>query len=258
MTLLGLCVLFVMAAGITIAAYLSFIIPEYRGESFYAAMVSSCIAEMVFFGYLGYTIGARSSPNQPDSAVRMRLMMLITLWTLAILITSGISVDFDYADTFFSDHIVLLQLIFTFLAFAAVFFQHRQATAVQMRDAAPQRERRQLESYAGGLDALLDEVRALAGRKPDHTVALDTLVRRIDTLKTQLLSVSAAMSRETGRPAEPADRALIEQRLNQLHDEAARLASAGDDDFVEQMQKTRSAADRALTALRQREDTLTF
>ena len=257
-TLMALGVMFVIAAGLTCAAYFSFIIPDYRGGAFYAGVFGSCIAEMVFFGYLGYAVGAVSSPDQPDSAVRMRLMTPIGVWMLAILVTGGIAAAPGNADTFFSDKIILIQLIVTFLVFGAVFFQHRQTTAVQTRDAAPQQDRRQLESYAGGLNALLDNVRALGSSHPDHAVALDALAKRIDTIKTQLRSASASTTREASRPANPADIALIEQRLVELHDAAENLAAAGEDGLGEQIPKTRSAADRALATLRQREDAMTF
>lgn len=256
--LLGLGVLFVIAAGLTVAAYFSFIIPEYRGEAFYAAIVASCIAELVFLGYIGYTVAARAAPDQPDPAVRLRLMMLIGLWTLLILVTGGIAAAPGNADTFFSDHIILLQLITSFFGFAAVFFQHWQATVVQQREASPQQERRQLESYTGGLAGLLDNLRTLVDRKPEEAVALDALIKRVSTLKTQLGSVSAMKPRAAGRPVEPTDIVLIQEQLRLLHSEVADLTSTDDAHFAQQLQKTQLAVERALTMLRQREDALTF
>jgi len=257
-TFAGLIVLFLMAAGITVVAYLSFIIPEYRNKTFYAALMASCIAELVFFGYLAYTLAVKDSVSEPDPATRIRLMTLIAGWTVAILVTSGFAVHPRYADTFFSDKLTVIQLVITFLLFASIFFQHRQSVGVQTSNAAPQQERRMLESYTGGLDALLADLRSLAASQPNHVVALDGLSKRIDTLRTQVASASANRSSERNRPVSPADIALIEEKLHDLHDEAGRLLSATGETLAEQLQKTRSAADRALSALRQREDAITF
>jgi hypothetical protein len=256
--LLGLLVLYLFAAGITVAAYYSFIIPEFRGEEFYAGVIASCIAELVFFGYLAYTIGGRTTADQPASPVRLRLMVLVTIWVLAIIVMSAIAAEPNNTDTLFADKIILFQLIVTFFFAAAVFFQHRQAVAVQVRDAAPQQERCRIESYAGGLDVLLGGVKEVALQHPDHAVGLDALAKRIDTLRTQLRSVSPAMDRGTDRPVSPADTALIEEQLGVLHDEVTSLTSAGAEAIEEKIRKTRAAADRALATLRQREDALTF
>ena len=257
MTVLGLIALFLMAAGLTVSAFYSFIIPDDRGHAFYAGMVACCIAEFIFFGYLAYALGARTSPDQPDAAVRIRLTALITCWTLVIIVTSGIAAAPGNADTFFSDKIVLIQLIITFFAFFAVFFQHRQAVEVQGSNAAPQRERQRLESYAGGMDSLIADVQALANREPAHLVAIEGLAKRLDTVKTQLQSVSPGTN-DRDRPVAPADAARIGQRLTELHDEVGKLLSSQGEHLAMPLQKARSAADRVLADLRQREDAMTF
>ena len=257
-SVLGLIALFLMAAGLTISAFYSFIIPDYRGQAFYASMAACCIAEFVFFGYLGCTRGgARTSPKHGDDAVRVRVAVLITCWTVIIIVTSGIAAAPGNADTFFSDKILFIQLFITFIAFLVVFFQHRQAVGVQESNALPQQERRRLESYAGGIDSLMTDVQALANREPDHLVAIEGLTRRLDTVKTQLQAVSAGTN-DRDRPVAPADAALIGQRLAELHDEIGRLLSSQGEHLATQVQKARSAADRVLADLRQREDAMTF
>lgn len=254
----GLTVLLLIAVGLTIATFYSFIIPEDRGEAFYSGIFACCIAEVVLFYWLRYTLAARSVPDHPDLAVRMRLMLLVVGWTLVILVTSSVAADPDNADTFFTDKIIIFQLIITFLAFGAFFFQYRQAVALQIRDDVPQHERRRLESCAGGLDPSLADLRALASREPDHAVALEGLAKRIDTLKTQLQSASANTSGDRYRPVNPADAGLIEERLNELHDELAQLLSASGEQLADKLEKVRSTADRVLATLRQREDAVTF
>ncbi len=257
-TQLGLGVLFVIAAGLTVAAFFSFIIPEYRNQTFYSCVVACCIAELVLFGYVGYTMGTRGRPDQPDLAIRMRLSVLVVLWTLCILVTSGIAVSAKYTDTFFSDKIILIQLILTFFLVGAVFFQHRQGVAVQSMNAGPQRERRKMESYGGGIDVLVAGIRAVAGREPEHAVEIDALLTRMATLKTQLQSVSALMAREEGRPVEPADAELVEECLGRVHDEVDALVAAEGDGVAGQLRKTREKVDRTLAVLRQREDAISF
>ena len=257
-TVLGVIALCLMAIGLTMAAYYNFIIPDYRNGTFYTAMITAFFAELIFFGTLAFLLIARRSPDQPDVAVRGRMTLLVGIWAIAMLIIGGIAVEPSKTGTFISDKLLLIQLSMTILVLGAVFFQYRQAVEVRARDMAPQQERRRIEAYAGGLEPLLAEVRALASRLPDQAIPLDGLAKRLDTLKTQLASASAAMPREEGRPANPADNELIEQRLTELHDQVGRLLSAQGEQLSEQLQQTRSAADRALAALRQREDALTF
>jgi hypothetical protein len=256
-TLIGMLLLFLLAAAITVAAYFTLVVPEDRNQAFHAGLIASCLAELVFFGYLLYAIGARSSPDQPDVANRLRLTVVTTFWTLTIIVTSGIAAAPSNADTFFSDAIVVIQLIFTFLVFIAVFFQHRQAVVVQIRDAVPQAQRRRLESYAGGMDDLLANLRSLAARAPDWVVEIEALSRRVDTVRTQLRGAGAVMPRDS-RPVTPADDALIEQRLAAVHDAIATLTAADPQRTADSLARARDAVDQVLAALRQRENALTF
>lgn len=215
------------------------------------------MAELVFFGYLLYVIGARSAPDQPDVANRLRLMMIVTVWMLVILVSSAIAAAPSSSDSFFSNGMLVLQLIFTFLVLVAVFFQHRQALVVQMRDAVPQVQRRRLDSYAGGMDNLLADLRALAARAPERIVEIEALSRRVDTVRTQLRSATTVMPRNN-RPAAPADDELIEQRLTAVHDAMAALSASDPQQMAESLARARAAVDQALAALRQRENALTF
>ncbi len=256
-TLIGLLILFLFAAGITVAAYFSLIVPEDRNQAFHAGLIASCTAELVFFGYLLYVIGGGWSPSQPDAANRLRLMAMIAFWTLTIIISGGIAAAPDNADTFFSQKIVVMQLIFTFLVFLAMFFQHRQAVVVQMRDAVPQAQRRRLESYAGGMDNLLADLRSLAARNPDRLVEIEALSRRVDTVRTQLLGTGAIIPRD-GRPVAPAGDELIEQRLGAVHDAIAALAVADPQQMADSFARARDTVDQVLSSLRQRDNALTF
>jgi hypothetical protein len=256
-TLIGLLVLFLLAACITIAAYFSLVVPEDRNAAFHSGLIASCLSELVFFGYLIYLFGAASSPAQPDAANRLRLMALVSVWTLAVIISSGIAAMPGNADTFFGRNILVVQLIFTFLFFFVMFFQHRQAVVVQMREAVPQAQRRRLESYAGGMDNLLADLRLLAARYPNRLVEIEALSRRVDTVRTQLLAAGTVMPRE-GRPVAPAEDELIEQRLGAVHDAIAALATADQQQMADFIARSRDAVEQALSALRRRDNASTF
>jgi hypothetical protein len=256
-TLIGLLLLFLLAVGITAAAYFTLVGPEDRHPAFHSGLIASCLSELVFFVYLLYVIGAGPSPRQPDAANRLRLMAIIAFWMLVIIISGGIAAAPGNVETFFSQKILAFQLILTFLVFLAVFFQHRQAVVVQVRDAVPQAQRRRLESYAGGLVNLLADLRALAARHPDQLVEIEALSRRVDTVRTQLLSTGAVIPRH-GRPVAPAGEELIAQRLGAVHDAIAALTAADPQQMAGAFAHARDAVEHVLSALRQRENTLTF
>ena len=254
---LGIGVIFVLMCGITVFAYLSLVIPEDRNNAFYISLVSSCIAEFVLFGYLAYTILARDD-EEPDFATRMRLSSLVFLWFLVILITSGVAAAPSLSDNFFSDQVLVIQLVITILFVAAVFFQHNQSVAVQRRNEAPQQERKQLEAYSTGITPLLKDLRDLARERPDDAVALEGVIRRVDMVRTELASSSAVRPRDGGRAVETGTPEQIEERLAALHEAVKSLIQSGDENFSAMVKNVRQAADQAHSIVSQREDTLSF
>lgn len=255
---LGLGVLLLAMMGVTAAAFFNLIIPEYRGDAFHTAVIACLVAEFVFTVYLGYAWSAEESPDRPDPAVLMRLTPFIGIWALIIIVISAIAAAPGNADTFLSDKLLIIQLFITILVFAGVFFQHRQAVGHQMQTAAAQVDRRRLAADAGGLSVLLDGVRTLASRHPEHAVALEPLTKRLDALRTGLQAASPTTTRTEGRPVEPASVERIVDSLHKLHDAAEQLLAADTDQIVAQIDDVQTATDRALTAVRQRENAMTF
>lgn len=260
MPLLGLC-----AIGLTIAGMLTFVTPEppddqhlteWRPPAFWAEMVAMCLAEVVFFTYLGYVLGARRTAGGPSAAARNRILALILVWLVLVLLSGSVAVNFPR--TFFGDKIVFLQLIVTFVFFLMAFLFHRQSVAVEAAQAAPQPERVALQSYAGGVDVLRNTVLGLAGRRDAFAAELDGLAKRLDTLKTQLLAASPMAEREEGRAFNPVSVAEVENRLRALRDQVRRLEQAEDDMFPAAIASVRQTVDATLAAIRQREDVLTF
>ena len=99
---------------------------------------------------------------------------------------------------------------------------------------------------------------ALADRREGAAADLDRLAKRMDTLKTQLLSSSPTAEREAGRAFSPVSTAEIENRLRALRDQVRRMEQAEDDAFPDALASVRQTVDGLVAALRQREDVLTF
>ena len=251
-------VLFLLAMGLTVAVYLSMIVPQYRNQAFWVAVVGSCVAEFVFFGYLLYAMLVPASPGTPDTATRGRTTSIAGVWIIVILVTGAIAVAPKYADSFYSDKLLGIQLAVSFLLFLVAFFQHRQSVAVQIRDEPVQQERVRLEAYAGGVDVLLAEMRQAAERFPDQAVEFDQLQRRIDTLKTQLSASTGTTERDAGRPAAVIPIEQIEQALRDLKQAVERLGEASGETVAAVLTDARKTADRASALLKRRADVLTF
>ena len=234
-TFAWIAVLFLAAAGITLTAFYSLITPEYRGQTFYQAAAGCCVAELVFSAFLAFTLSAGTQRGAPGHAVRLRIMTLVTVWAVVMIIGSAVAVAPARVDSFYSDKILIWQLIFTFFMVAGAFFL-------------------QLQSYAGGMDRLLAKIQGLSSRQPAKAVAVDRLYKRVDTLRTQLLSSLPIGERAAGRMVEPPPPEQLEDRLRELHDQVDQLCDADTAAFDAELEKTRQAVEAAVAVLRQRRD----
>ncbi|MCX7429278.1 MAG: hypothetical protein NTW96_27090 [Planctomycetia bacterium] len=257
-TLIWLALLWLCAIGLTIASFYAFVLPENRGLTFGSVIVSSCLAEFALFGYLAYFLTVPHTVARPSPAARMRILFLLVVYTLLVLISGSFAVHSSLRDTFFSDKIILFQSILTFFLLLGAYLLHRQDVVLQIRDDAPQKERVRLQSYSVGLDALVDSLRSLSDRHESQAGELDRLVKRLSTLKSQLLAVSPVAQREPARMVEPLSTADIEQGLLDLHADVGRLTEIDEAQFGGQVVKARGKADELIGLLRRREDVTSF
>jgi hypothetical protein len=258
LTLAWLIVLWLLAAALTTAGFFSFIIPDYRSLTFFSVLSYVCFSELILFGYVAYLLTVPHTVKRPSQAVRLRIMVLIVIWFFIILITGCIAVRPSLADTFFSDKIILFHLLFTFLLLLSAYFFHRSDVTIQMQQEVPQRQRVQFQSYSGEVQASIDCVHAVSASNPDRALELDNLAKRLDTLKTQLLSFSSAAEREQARVVQPQPLKDVEDRLHSLHDSVKKLESTTAENLAEQIKKIRSITDSLISNLRNREDVLSF
>jgi hypothetical protein len=247
-----------VAIGLTVASFFALVVPDDRGQTFYSVMVSLCVAELVLFGYSAYMLTVPQTVTRPSPAVRMRIMVLVVIWFLIILISGAVAVHPDRADTFYGDKIILFQCILTFLFLMGAFFFHWQDVSLQVRDAAPQRERVHIQSYTTGMDDLLTIVRRLEDQYPESAVDVDRLAKKLDSLKTQLLTVSPVAQRPTERLVQPVDTEQIEQQLREIHETVKALADAAEGEVAEKIRAAGGSVDDLAGLLRRREDVISF
>lgn len=257
-TAVGMALLAILAAVITVVTFYTLITPEFRNRTFHQVVASCCLAELVFFGYLAFLFWAGSHGSDPAHAVRLRTMTLITLWALAVIVSGAFAVVPAYADTFYSDKILIWQLIGTFPALAAAFLLHRQQAGIEAGSAGPQQGRAQVQSYALGLDPLLNLVSGLSVKRPQQAVSLDHLRKRLETLRHQLAASFPRTDRLAGRMVEPVNLPALEQELRALHDRIGGLAAVPEEQLEQEMEKAREAIDQAIVAVQHRQKALSF
>lgn len=257
-TVAWLGLLLLAAIGLTVGTFYAFLLPEDRGTTFYLVVTSTCLAEVVLFGYTAYFLTVPHTVTRPSPAVRMRILTLVVIWFFIMLVSGSVAVNPAMADTFYGDKIIVLQAILTFLLLLGAFFFHRQDVVLQMRDEAPQRQRVRVQSFAGGVDAMLVSLRGLAGEHPNCATEVERLAKRVDTLKSQLLSVSPLAQREMGRQVEPVSDEDIVAGLRRLHGAVETLAGAGAEQLDEPLAAVRREVDGLSALLRRREDVITF
>ena len=257
-TITWLGILWLLAAALTAAGFFSFIIPEYRGLTFYSALVFICFSEFILFGYTAYLFTVPHTVTRPSQAVRLRIMVVVVIWFLAVLITGCIAAHPSRSETFFSDKILLFHLLFTFVLLLIAYFMHRSDVTIQIQQYAPQRQRVHFQSYSGAIQASIECVRTVGASNPECALDLDNLAKRLDTLKTQLLSISPAAEREQTRSVRPPSLEGVEDRLRALQDSVKQLENTTTEMLDEQIGKIRSATDSLISNLRDREDMLSF
>ncbi len=255
-TVVWMVVLWLFAVGLTVAGFLSFILPEYRGLTFYSVLVFSCFAEAVMFGYLAYLLTVPHTVKRPSHATRNRIMVAVVIWFLLVMTCSSIAVIPSVSDTFFSDKVVLFLMILTFFLLLSAYFMTRQDVVIQERTDAPERERVQIQSYAGGVETWMASLREVVRRVPQRAMELDGVLKRMDTLKSQLDSVPPHAERDRCSWVEPATAVDLAAKLRILSDAVRELADGEDSQIEEAALQVRQATDDAIAALRHREDTL--
>ncbi len=257
-TVAWLGLLWLLAAALTAAGFFSFIMPDYRGLTFYSVLSYVCFSELVLFGYMAYLLTVPHTVRRPSQAVRLRIMVLVVIWFFVVLITGCVAVRPSLADTFFSDKIILFHLLFTFLLLLSAYFMHRSDVGIQIQQDFPQRQRVQFQAYSGAVQASVECVRAVGASNPECALDLDNLAKRLDILKTQLLSISPAAEREQARTVRPPSLEGVEDRLRALQDSVKQLERTTAEKLGEQIGKIRTATDSLISNLRDREDMLSL
>ncbi|MFO7976704.1 MAG: hypothetical protein R6V12_18980 [Candidatus Hydrogenedentota bacterium] len=253
--LAGLCLI---AIELTVVLFYISISPANRGTPFFAALIACCVAEAVFFLYLGFSMNLLSAPDASDAPIRMQVSTVVILWMLVIIVTSIIGVVPGISDSFYARNLTLIQFIITFFFGGAALFFHRQGLVLADMDRAPQTERQYLASFTQDMDQLDNELRQLAGKCPEHAVQIESLQKRIDIISTQLSSASPDRPHGTWRATDPANSTLIQTRLHELSTVLAGLGpDTDDDDLNAAIERAGNAAENVLSALRQRESAIT-
>jgi len=257
-TVAWLGLLWLLAAALTVAGFYSFIIGEDRGATFYWVLSYICFAELILFGYTAYLWTVPHTVQRPSRAVRLRVMVLVVIWFLAILVTGILAVRPSAADTWYSDKILLFHLLLTFLLLLGAYVLHRADVTLQLERDAPERQRVSLNSLSSMVQTSIESVRSLSGRYTEHTEPLDHLAKRLDILKSQLLAASPAAHREQTRTIPVPALEGIEQRLQAIQGSVKALETAKDEALAERVGEIREAADSLIASLREREDKLSY
>lgn len=257
-TLIWIVLLLACAVGLTVAGFRAAILPEHRGTAFDAVVATTCAAEFIFTVGLYYLLAVPHTVRRPSPAVRIRVVALMVVWFFLILTAGAIAVAPANAGTRFTEHILLIQAIPTFLLLVAAYFLNRQDVLLQVRQEGPQQGRIGLQAHAGRLDAMIESIRAISQRRPRQAAELDRLQQRLDTIRTQLVSVSPVAQREPGRSMEPIPAEQIQEQLKQLAEKLNQLTAANDEQFEARLAASRQTVDAVVALLRRHEEVVSF
>ena len=258
-TIIGVIVLWALSVALTILSFYTLVAPENQDRTFHTVMGTICFAESVLFAYVGYMLAIPQAVTRASPAVRMRIFVLVVIWFVLILILGIVAVHPLMTDTFYSDNLFVFQAMLTLLLLIGCVAFHRQDVMIQMLREGPEDERVQLKSFVCGVEARIESVRSLLGRYERHDVDIDRLIKRLDTVKTQLLSVLPQAERAMGRGVQPIAMETIERPLTDLHDAVENLLVAdAEETFTKEFDKVCAIVEKLVEALGHRDDVLTF
>jgi hypothetical protein len=257
-TLVVTAVLWAVAVAVTTAGFFTFIVTPERGTTFYAVWLYTCFAELVLFGYAAYLMTVPHTVTRPSPAVRNRTMVMIVIWFIVILAMGCIAVHPNLRDTFYSDKVIFFQVVLTFLLLLGAYFMHRQDVGIQVAQEQPERERVRLQAYSGAVQAAVDVIKELGSHNPDRLVLLERAEKRLETLKSVLLSASPVAERDRERLVSPVSTEEVESGLRKLNEALEVLKTSSQEDFEGAVTRVRETADRIIAALRHREETIRF
>jgi len=220
---------------ITIISFISFFPPDLRGKTFFIVIGMICISEIVFFIYTAYSLIISGKEGGGDPAVRNLIHIFIGVWWLLLLLTGIIAILPSYADTFFSDKIILIQVIITFFLFACAYFLSSKSRQVESIKVEKQQESLEMEKYIKEFSLMISKFQTLGEKYPEHLIRLDRLTKKIESLQrgkvmtsnqTTLMDIYARKLANIMKSLEEAESSKIAETLNNFENILTEISDA--------------------------------
>lgn len=253
-TLGWLCVLFLMGAAVTVAAFAVFIPGPERGMTFYVALSIVVAAELVFFAHLAHSKLADAGGPTVSSATRIQVQVLIFIWFVLSVIGAVLAADPDHADTAYADRVLAIYLILTFVFFAVSYFVYAKDIEVERVDRQLIEERRAVQLAVPDIEQVMRAVGNLGDDHAEHAILADRVYKKLDSFRT---AVEGAFVSERALDREGEDwNAKLEQQVGELVALSGKAPDATAENASALLREISEKADAMLTTLRRREQAL--
>lgn len=213
---IGIAVAFLLAAMITIAAFLALgsPVPSERPSGFYIWMAVALAAEFVLFAWTANWYFSSRSEKKVTGAVVVVIHVMIVIWLAVTLYTAfsiagpkktidsiekkanelidryvmGETVDTasEQPANRFNDPISFIYMALTLVFFLGASSLYSLDAAYQERDLAINVERKQVRASAPDAEHACSVLKKLAGSNPDMSVRIDRLAKRLEGIGTDL------------------------------------------------------------------------
>lgn len=256
--LLGLILIFLLAAVVTYVVFAAFVAGPDRGTTFYVALSLVISAEFVFFAFLAHSKLVHAGVVTAGAATRHQVLALIFVWFVLSAIAGGIISHPENADSIFSDRVLAIHLVLTFLFFAAAYFMYTKDVEVGRVDAALVKERSKIQRIVPDIEDVMEAVTNLGRRQSEHAVQADRVRKKLDTIRTGLeLALFSERSVTEGTGIGHDWNAQIEEQIERLMRSSEQAAKATSETATEVLQGIADQTDAVLKTLKLRERSLT-
>ena len=213
-TLLWMSLFFLLAALATYATFAAFVAGPDRRTTFYVAVSLVCAAELVLFAHMAHSRLARAGVPTASRAGRIQVNVLILVWLVLTIIAATVMANPAKADTIYSDRVLAVYLVLTFLFFLGVYGIYTRDIEISKVDRQLVAQRRILQLNVPDIEQVMRAVEELGRQHADQAVLADRVRKRVDTVRSALegLLVGAhALDSEQGAEVENCDSQIIQQ-----------------------------------------------
>jgi cob(I)alamin adenosyltransferase len=258
-------IMFLLAAMITIVAFLAAVAPENRGVLFYVWLAVLCGGEFIIFTWsVNYQI---SKHGRGLTGATLQTIHLLMIWwfliAVPLAIVGGLATGLmewltgGHASQW-HDVVAELFAVMTLLFLLGAAMIYAKDLELQGEDRATQPDRIELQVWVAHVEEVVDNLRRFASEDDDHAASVDRLIKKLDAIRSSLQHAPPGkfgVHEEDGGRSVTHYNARIIGMIEELQAEVTKVC-AGEEQTSDRLREIDQLLDRCESTLRQRQQFL--